>query len=98
MQMIINRPTSRFFVTEERAAVVISNLLRGGTLDNLSPTKKEMYEEISKRVWNILPYRAGIKLQAIVKEVIEQPAPKFYLTPKSATVIIHKIKHKIWRK
>lgn len=95
---IVNMPASRFFVSDKRADTVISAILRGeNVLDNMLPLKKEMYQEILRRVQILqrnLPHLSVARLCAIV---VAQPAPKFYLTPGTAKTMVCKAR-KDWIK
>lgn len=92
----INSPTSHFWVSIERAVVMVHKIRKGYDLAQMGGTRREMFEEIEKRVAEIERAHEGIKLEDAVIRVIEGGAPKFYLTIKSAKVILHKIK-KRWR-
>ena len=92
----INSPTSHFWVSIERAVVMIYKIRKGYDLAQMGDTRREMFKEIEKRVAEIERTHEGIKLEDAVIRVIEGGAPKFYLTIKSAKVILHKIK-KRWR-
>lgn len=98
MVELVNSPSARFWVSEERAAIVISSMMRGCTLDEMSRMKREMFMEIYRRVMEIQKAYPGISMSEAIFQVIHQPAPKFYLTPGSAKVIIHKIKKKWYEK
>lgn len=91
MTKIVNSPSKRFWVSESRAAIVVSGMMKGYLPPNISRMKKEMYEEIFRRVLALrkkYPRRSIPELAAMVSQ---QKAPKFYLTPGSANVILHRI-------
>lgn len=93
LNSIINHPCPRFWVSEERALVVISNLLDGvPVLDTMHPSKREMFQEIYKRVVALRKEHPDKRLYDIVFDVVNSPAPKFYLQPRSALQYIYKIK------
>lgn len=94
MEYIVNSPSQRFWVSEERASIVISSMMKGENLSGMSRMKREMFTEIHRRVMAMADKNPDMPLSEIVYEVIRQPAPRFYLTPGSAKVIIHKIKKK----
>ena len=94
MVELVNTPSKRFWVSEERASIVISAMMRGVNQDSLSPMKKEMFTEIYRRVLEARKERTTAPLSDIIFDVVRQPAPKFYLTPGSAKVIVHRIKKK----
>lgn len=85
-------PSRRFWVSEERAAIVISQMMKGDKLKNMRPLKREMYNEIYRRVMRLREQNPDAPISQLVAKVVEQPAPKFYLTPGSAKVQICKIR------
>lgn len=88
---VVNMPSSRFWVSDTRAALVVSALMRGEIdLDDMWPTRKEMYEEIYRRVLNLKEQEPKLSITELTAIVVAQPAPKFYLTPGSAKVMICK--------
>lgn len=89
---VVEMPSKRFWVSDQRATVVVSNMMRGMSLSKMKPMKQEMFREIYRRVMEMkkeFPERTVFQLTS---RVVEQPAPKFYLTPGSAHVICYKIK------
>ena len=89
---VVAMPSSRFWVSEERAAVVISAMMRGVTFPNMNPTKRKMFQEIYNRVVCLRDRQPCLSVYELTFEVVRQQAPQFYLTPGSAKVIISKIK------
>lgn len=92
---IVNMPSARFWVSDKRAEVVVSAIMRGeSVLQGMWSLKREMYEEIYRRVIALRekkPYLSTAKLCAIV---VCEPAPKFYLTPGTAKIIVCKARKK----
>lgn len=91
-EKVVLLPSSRFWVSEERTAIVVRKIRKGDTLDNMRPLLKEMFMEIYRRVVAMEAKHPELSLFEIVFRVIRQPAPKFYLTPESARVIMYKAK------
>jgi hypothetical protein len=89
---VVEMPTRRFYVSEERAAIVISNMHKGRSIAQMRPNKREMYEEIYRRVLELKKERPNDSIYDLTFAVVQQPAPKFYLTPESARVFICYIK------
>lgn len=89
---LVNMPSERFWVSEERASIVISDMIKGRSIEMMTPNKREMYEEIYARVMELRKENPDATVYELVSRVVDGPAPKFYLTPKSAKVIISKIK------
>lgn len=88
---ISDMPASRFWVSEERAAIVISHISKGEEF-LLTPLKKEMYNEILRRVQAIQQREPDRAVSDIVFEVVNQPAPKFYYSAASVREMIYRIK------
>ncbi len=90
----VAQPSKRFWVSERRATVVVSRMLRGESLHGMRPNTRLMYNEICRRVIAAQAQAgfAAAPLTEIVSTIIEQPAPCFYLTPQSARVILSRIR------
>lgn len=91
---VVHCPSVRFWVSEERAAIVISRMLKGDDLHYMSRSKQAMFREIFKRAQEIRKANPDITLFDVAFRVVRQPAPCFYLTPGSAKVIICSAKRK----
>lgn len=89
---VVEMPSERFWVSESRATIVVSKIIGGDDLDSMLPNKRAMFMEIYRRVIAQRMKRPGDSLYAITFDVVNSPAPRFYLTPGSAKVIISKIK------
>lgn len=91
--VVANSTYSRFWVSEERAMVVVLELDKGKpVLDSMRPHKREMFEEIYRRVCHLRNRRKNALLADIVMEVVNSTAPKLYMQPKSALDIIYKMR------
>lgn len=90
----ILKPAKRFYVSEEQCSRIIGNMLRGKVIDIKNPLKLMMYDEILSRVKAEL-HNSTLLLPDIIRNVINQPSPRFYLTLESAQILYYKlIKHK----
>lgn len=93
-EIIVNSPCSRFWVSEERAMMVISAINRDiPILDTMRPLKREMFEELHTRVMEMKRKSPKMSMPEIVMAVVNSPAPKFYMRPRCAMEIIYKIKN-----
>lgn len=91
---IADSPSPRFWVSEERACAVVSALLRGKpVLDSMRPSKREMFQEIFARVQALKLNHPNWQLCQLVSQVINSPAPKFYMEPSSALERLFKIRN-----
>ncbi len=92
-RQIVSMPSRRFWVSEERAYIVIYRMVKHGadSIRQMQPMKQKMFMEIYRRVCQTMALRPNDSLYKIVFDVVNQPAPEFYLTSGSAKVIIHRI-------
>ncbi len=94
---IVNMPSRRFWVSDIRAALVVSAIGRGeDCLKEMLPLKREMYMEIYQRVMGMRNKFPNMSISELCSIVTMQPAPKFYLTPGSAKMMICKTRKK-WK-
>lgn len=84
-------PAKRFYVSEYRAAVVVRHHMRHGEWCVKGAKRKEMFREIEKRVLRLLEDHDDMSLDDAMVEVINSPAPEFYLTPRSCRTLIYKL-------
>ena len=94
---VVEMPSARFWVSEERSAIVIAKMFRGDKLEKMRPNAREMYFEIYKRVVSEMETYPDKSTAEIIFQVIRHPAPKFYLTPDTARVIVTRIKREKYR-
>lgn len=93
---IVNMPSRRFWVSETRAAIVVFQMLKDETcLKKMRQPKREMYEEIYRRVMILRERHPRKTIFELCAMVVIQPAPKFYLAPGSAKIVVHKVR-KAW--
>lgn len=91
---IVNMEARRFWVSDIRATKVIYAMLRGVTIKGMRPLKREMFEEILRRVLDLRKKRPELTIRACCSIVVASPAPKFYLTPGSAKIMVCKARKK----
>ncbi|MCD8281882.1 MAG: hypothetical protein LUC22_01365 [Prevotella sp.] len=88
MECAVNVPSARFWVSEHRAVRIIRQMKRGNRLSCFAKNKREMFVEIWRRVCALRATEPRYSLVHAVRVVIKQRAPRFYLTPESAAVIL----------
>lgn len=91
---IVEMPAKRFWVSEIRATKVMYLMLKGDSLDNMRPLKREMFREIFKRVIEMKRINPDYTISMCCGIVVSQSAPKFYLTPGSAKIMVCKARKK----
>lgn len=87
---VVDMPAARFWVSASRATVVVASIMRGDKLLYMRPNKREMFFEIHRRVVALRIKNSDWSIPRLIDAVISQPAPKFYLAPGSARVLILK--------
>ncbi len=88
IQRAVDRPARRFWISEERAQRVLNEMARKPLSTRYHPLKREMYEEIRRRCDKVERQHPQWTFSRCVCHVVNQPAPKFYLSVSSARVII----------
>lgn len=97
-EKVASSPSCRFWVSEERAAAVISSIEAGRPLPaSMRPNKREMFLEIYRRYLALRLSNPETPLLHLVSRIVHQPAPKFYLTPRTVGEIIYRIKKGCYR-
>ena len=90
--LITQSPSERFWVSEERALDIIKKMVSGEPITIKRETTTRMFKEILRRVKDLGKRYPNWDLARLVCDVISKPAPEFYITPKSAAVILHRFK------
>lgn len=87
----VNMPCPQFWISSEQAAKIISAIERRRiSIDTMSVTRKDMIEVIMNRVAELKRDCPRMPLRECIEEVVYSPAPRFFLTPKSAKTILHR--------
>lgn len=91
-ETIANSPAPRFYVSDSRASVVVSAMLtnRSRHYRRMRPLKREMFQEICRRVIVMQRKQPEKSILECCRDIVTQPAPKFYITPNTAKCIICK--------
>lgn len=92
-EKVAESPAKRFWVSEERAAVEVSRMLVGKPFSRMRQNKREMFEEIFRRYIALRDLHPDKSLFVLVSDIVRQPAPKFYLTPRTVGEFIYSIKN-----
>lgn len=95
LKQIVNMPASRFYVSEERAGVVMSRMERGDKLSEMLPLKRAMFQELYARYKAMRELHPTWNMVRIMSQVVIQPAPCFYISPYTARLEIYKYR-KAW--
>ena len=90
-ERVAKHACSRFWVSEERAAIVIAELLRGGEF-TYSGAKGRMYREIYERCLVMRETCPTLGLGEIVSKVVNSNAPEFYMSPAQVKFVVNKMR------
>lgn len=91
-RQIADAPASRFWVSERRAAIVISAMEAGRSIPCMTESKREMFAEIFRRYKELRPRHPDMPLIELATIIVNQPAPKFYFTPRTIREFIRRIR------
>ena len=102
-QKVADSPASRFWVSEERAAIVVSAIISGNedwdllqkhkSTFRMRKNKREMFLEIARRVKEMKEECPDKTIYELTSTVVNQPAPKFYLSARTVGEFIYRIKN-----
>lgn len=95
MEQVINSPASRYWVSSERACVVISKLEHGESISYMNPVKQRFYNSLYNEFIKYRQLHPEIQTRKhIIEIVVMLPAPCFAITPRVARNIIQRIRRK----
>lgn len=82
----------QFYISAKRAAVIVSAILDGTAGQNASTMRNGMFGDIAERVAFLQhKCRPGTPVLRLVERVLRQPAPSFYLSPRSIAMMLSRI-------
>ncbi len=86
---LASQPAPRFYISEDRALLLLRNHRRTGRWALKKPERIAMLEEINARVERVLKENPGLGLYDAVCCVVNSPAPSFYITPGTARTYVY---------
>lgn len=92
LRAVVSSQSKRFWVTSERASIVIYNIMKGDKLENMRPLKRKMFREIYRRVMKLKKNYPQLSISILTEQVVAEPAPEFYITWQSAKTILSRIR------
>lgn len=93
LQKVADTPCSRFWVSEQRVAIVLSSLFKGkDVLKKMRMCKQEMFMKLFQKAIYLRYTHPDMTIANIAWQVVNQPSPKFYLDPMCIKVYLHYIK------
>ena len=91
LRAVVSSQSKRFWVTSERASIVVYNMMKGDKLENMRPLKRKMFREIYRRVMKLKKNYPQLSISILTEQVVAEPAPEFYITWQSAKTILSRI-------
>ena len=92
-RQVAESPSSRFWVSERRAAIVISAMESGRTIPCMTESKREMFAEIFRRYQALRSLHPDMTILKLATVIVNQPAPKFYFTPRTIREFVCRIRN-----
>jgi len=91
LEVAVNRPSKRFWVSPERLSEVVNAIETGGDA-RLKPEglRRELYEELYRRYVEYRKEYPFLSKIEICTELVYQPAPKFYLKASWALKVFYR--------
>lgn len=89
-ELMTRQPAKRFYISEQRAYRLVYARCNGRDWpENMMPSRRRMMEEIFCRVQCRMARRPDASLADLVFEVVNEPAPSFYMTRGSIKTIFY---------
>ncbi len=88
LQNTVSHPARRFYISARRAKEMILDI-RAGKDVTMSSNKKKMIDEIMQRLEE-RENESDKPILHLLEQILDEPAPEFYLKPTSAKVILCK--------
>lgn len=88
---VTGKGCSRFWVSEERAAVVMGRMDRGGSLEGMKQERREMYRELHDRYRRLRERHRDMTATEATFRAVNSPAGRFYLSPATARSHIYRM-------
>ncbi len=83
-------PAPRYYVSEQRAFLVINQWRSTGEMPVNSRLRRKMFEEIAGKADSLMKRNPEMSLYDAVFDAVNSAATSFFLTPGSARTIIYK--------
>lgn len=92
LALIVNSPSSRYWVSTDRACSIIYKMNKGVSLDKMKRNTLIFYRALYADFLNYKSLHPELPIKHIVEIIVQNPAPCFLLSPRVAGMIIYKMK------
>ncbi len=95
---LANTEAPRFYVSETRACQVVSAMIdgRNDACRGMRRQKADMFREICRRARAIAADEPAMTMRAVIRKIIRQPAPRFYMSVASIKACLCRMRRQ-WR-
>lgn len=92
VRYVCKQPAPRFYIESERAVELVGRILAGVSLIDLNNCSRRMTWELYRRYKAYCKEHPDCKLSRnrIMQDIVEEPAPEFYIETQRARKIIYK--------
>lgn len=97
LEQVVNSPAARFWVSSERACVIIYKLERGESIGYMKRNKVRFYTELYQTFLALRRRHPGMCTKHLVEMAVVQPAPCFPVTARVARNLIEKTRRRCQR-
>lgn len=94
----VNQPSPQFWISSEQALKIISDIKRGvKKISSMRSEYAKMITLIMERMEELKKSNPKLSNKLRAEQVIYSKAPSYYITPKSAKTILHRIRRDVKR-
>ena len=88
---VCKSPAPRFYIEGEKASLLVGRILANESLISLNACSRRLARELYRRYKQYLEEHPGCKLsrERILEEIVEQPAPEFFIEPQRTRKILY---------
>lgn len=89
----------RFYIDGDFCNIVINRMLRGLECEKMGPNGRRKFAELFDRYKKMraIPEYANLTPQAICDLIVDQPAPEFYISNRTARMVLAREKERRWK-
>lgn len=88
--LVAGQAAPQFYITPKQALDQYNQYKRSGKLDTDNPLTAQMYHDIFERYEKLLATNPCDYKYSIMQDVLESPAPSFYIKPSAATAFYYR--------
>lgn len=92
-EWVASQPAPSFFIPAEKASLYMGMLQNGVPLPALSPTQRKLIGDLYERftAWLASHPGSGMSRERIMEEIVESPAPEFYMTGEAVRKVLRQV-------